>query len=278
MSIKHAILGFLSYESMTGYDLKKIIQNSTFMHWSGNNNQIYKALTELSDEGHVTNEVHFQSNAPSKKVYTISETGVGALKEWIASEAELPDIKKTFLVQLAWADLLKDEEIDQILSRYEEKLKDLLAVEEANKEKACFLPDRTPREKKIWELIYDNAAQAYQNELRWIQKVRQELFLQSEADPAAADGGSGAAALLPVCMEADADQDKQVLEITLGSAEVNKTVAEEELQRLLGHSIKVATAFEEQEHIQTKYKELLTGFDRSVGLRPGEELLECVES
>jgi DNA-binding PadR family transcriptional regulator len=47
MTINFAVLGILSYQPMSGYDLKKIMQDSVYMHWSGNNNQIYKALLEL---------------------------------------------------------------------------------------------------------------------------------------------------------------------------------------------------------------------------------------
>ena len=47
MSIKLAILGMLSWKSSTGYELKKIFEDSSFMYWSGNNNQIYKALLNV---------------------------------------------------------------------------------------------------------------------------------------------------------------------------------------------------------------------------------------
>ena len=46
MSIHHAILGLLSWKPHTGYDLKKVFEDSAFMHWSGNNNQIYRADSE----------------------------------------------------------------------------------------------------------------------------------------------------------------------------------------------------------------------------------------
>lgn len=67
MSINFAILGILSSKSLTGYELKKIIQESPFMYWSGNNNQIYKALAEMLATGLVTNEVQQQEGSPSKK-------------------------------------------------------------------------------------------------------------------------------------------------------------------------------------------------------------------
>ena len=40
MAIRYAILGLLSWRPFTGYDLKKMIGDSVFLYWSGNNNQI----------------------------------------------------------------------------------------------------------------------------------------------------------------------------------------------------------------------------------------------
>jgi len=114
MSIDYAILGILSSKSLTGYDLKKIIQESPFMYWSGNNNQIYRSLVKLHDKGFVTNEVEYQESSPSKKVYTITKEGISELKDWVLSSPEPPEFKKMFLIQLAWSDQLNSEELSAI--------------------------------------------------------------------------------------------------------------------------------------------------------------------
>jgi len=75
MSIQYAILGLLGCGSFSGYDLKKIIQESPFLPWSGNNNQIYKALTELVEEGYAVSETVHREGAPSKKMYSITVRG-----------------------------------------------------------------------------------------------------------------------------------------------------------------------------------------------------------
>ena len=126
MSIKYAILGLLSWRSSTGYELKKFFEESSTMYWSGNNNQIYKALVQLSEEGFVTNETQHQEGSPSKKIYTITDDGLSELKDWVISFPEAPEFKKSFLVQLAWADQLNSEELNMLLSNYE-------MVSEANK-------------------------------------------------------------------------------------------------------------------------------------------------
>src|SRR5690625_2312088 len=136
MSIKFAILGILRWKPSTGYELKKIFEDSSFMYWSGNNNQIYKALISMEDEELVTNEVIHQDNDPSKKIYTITEVGLKELKEWVMSSSETPEIKKKFLVQLAWSDMLSNQELSEILTRYENELKAQLIMQQEKDRRA----------------------------------------------------------------------------------------------------------------------------------------------
>lgn len=175
MSINYAILGILSYKSMTGYDIKKIIQDSAFMHWSGNNNQVYKSLTELLDKGLVTNVVEHQESSPTKKVYTITSEGFAALKEWVLSTAEPNEMKKPFLVQLAWSKELNTGELKMLLDGYEKQVRMQLLMEQSKKQDTNFLPDRTDLEKTIWSFVNNNILRTYENELEWIQDLRNAI-------------------------------------------------------------------------------------------------------
>lgn len=175
MSINYAILGILSYKPMTGYDLKKIIQDSAFMHWSGNNNQIYKALTELFDEGLVTNVVKHQESSPTKKIYEITSEGLAALKEWVLFPAESSEIKKPFLIHLAWSKQLNTSELNALIDEYENQVKMQLLMEQNNKQDKNLLPSRTALETTIWNFIKDNIKRTYENELIWIQDLRRAI-------------------------------------------------------------------------------------------------------
>lgn len=180
MSIKYAILGLLSFKPLTGYDIKKIIQDSPFMHWSGNNNQIYKSLVELLDEGFVTGEVRHQEGSPSKKIYTITKEGLDELKERSLLPPDPPEFKKTFLVQLAWADQLNTDELNALLLQYEYEIKMQIVLQQEMGRRGIFSPDRTSREKFIWNMIYQNIISSYENELEWVKKLRTELFNHNE--------------------------------------------------------------------------------------------------
>lgn len=176
MSVKYAILGFLSWTPLTGYDLKKQFETSDIFYWSGNNNQIYKALVELHQEGLVTKEVQHQESLPSRKIYTITAAGVAALRQWVLTPPELPQVRQSFLVQLAWADLLSAVELDGLLAQYEEDVqtKRLMLLEQ--QQRNTDFPQRTPRERLLWEKIAANTLGFYDGELRWVQELRQELL------------------------------------------------------------------------------------------------------
>lgn len=176
MSIQLAILGILSWKPSTGYELKKIFEDSSFMYWSGNNNQIYKALMNLQKENLVTSEVIHQDSSPSKKIYTITEKGLKELKKWLMSSPEAPEIRKTFLVQLAWSDTLSNEELSEMLSKYEQEIKLQLIMQKEKQRRAINSPNRNPRERLIWEMISENIISTYNNELNWIRKTRERLF------------------------------------------------------------------------------------------------------
>ncbi|GIQ70501.1 DUF4180 domain-containing protein [Xylanibacillus composti] len=176
MSIQLAILGVLSWKPSTGYELKKIFEDSSFMYWSGNNNQIYKALMKLEDEDLVTSELVHQETSPSKKIYTITEEGLKELKEWLVSSPEAPEIKKTFLVQLAWSDMLSNQELSEVLSKYENEIKLQLIMQKEKYRRNLHSPNRSTRESLLWEMISENIISTYTNELNWVRETRQKLF------------------------------------------------------------------------------------------------------
>ena len=175
MSIQYAILGFLSWQSLTGYDLKKLFGESATLHWSGNSNQIYKALVELHQDDLVTLEVEYPSDHRPRKVYSITEKGKTALRRWVLSTPELPQLKHTLLVQLAWADQLTPAELDSLLAKYEAEVDTHLAMFREQAKRGNHTPNRTPRETYLWHMIADNWIGFYEHELQWVRQLRAGL-------------------------------------------------------------------------------------------------------
>jgi len=176
MDIKYAILGLLSWRQLSGYDLKKMMQDSELFYWSGNNNQIYSTLVQLHQEGMVDVQLQPQEHLPSRKLYNLTKEGKAALKQWLISEPPLPQLRKTFLIQLAWSIDLSHQEIDNLLTIYENELRlRLIMLKEQLKRGTLINPARNPREKYVWGMIWDNYLDGYQAELEWAGELRENL-------------------------------------------------------------------------------------------------------
>ncbi|HPJ22652.1 MAG TPA: helix-turn-helix transcriptional regulator [Clostridia bacterium] len=175
MSLKHTILGFLSWRPLTGYELKKYFTETEFIPWSGNNNQIYKTLVELDKEGLVTKEVIQQENYPARKVYHITEAGKSELNDWAKSKPDVPQTKSTFLIQLAWSDGLEKAEIERMIDLYQYEIEMQLAMCNERLKRKTVFPEKNPRAEFFWEMLWQNRISSYQNELNWLTRLRNGL-------------------------------------------------------------------------------------------------------
>lgn len=176
MTIQFAILGLLSYKASSGYELKKVFENSPYLYWSGNNNQIYKSLLQLQKEERIKSKTIHQDGSPSKKIYSVTEKGMAALKDWITTNADAPEFKKPFLIQFAWADLLSKDELNALLTKYEKEIETQLISQKEKYDREKDWPNRSARETFLWNMISVNLMSSFQNELDWVRKVRLQLL------------------------------------------------------------------------------------------------------
>ena len=85
---RYALLGFLSMESSTGYDIKKHMEQSTNHFWREGDSSIYPILRQLLEEGLVHCETETTIRGKTKKVYTITKNGQTELENWLVKEPE----------------------------------------------------------------------------------------------------------------------------------------------------------------------------------------------
>jgi DNA-binding PadR family transcriptional regulator len=175
MSIRHAILGFLSWKPFTGYELKKLFSDALSFHWSGNNNQIYTTLVQLHRDQAVTIEVQQQEKLPARKTYTITEAGREELRAWLLSEPELPAVRGEFSTRLAWASSLSPEELIRMLDSYESVLVAHVSMYREKRRRGFTYPARSPLEEGLWRDIEDHAVAFYESELEWLGRLKTNL-------------------------------------------------------------------------------------------------------
>ena len=95
MSLPHGLLGLLSYQERTGYELTKIFEDSLNNFWHAQSSQIYRELGRMEEKAWVTSRMVPQEGRPNKRVYAITGEGLAALREWLArvpQTAENPHI------------------------------------------------------------------------------------------------------------------------------------------------------------------------------------------
>lgn len=182
MDIQSVILGLLSWQPCSGYDLKKIISESDLFYWSGNNNQIYYSLIRLHKDGLVDQHIQPQDSLPAKKIYSITDLGRAELRRWILDDPKLPEPHNNFLIQLAWADQLSTDEIDALLGRYEHEIEVQLRMRQARAARPDGAPQRSAREGYLWRKITENLVNVYQAELDWVRQVRVDLKNEQYSD------------------------------------------------------------------------------------------------
>jgi PadR family transcriptional regulator, regulatory protein AphA len=193
MSLRHALLGYLSLRPLAGYDLKKLVSESVFLPWSGNNNQIYTSLVALHREGLVSLEVVSQESLPPRKVYSLTAEGRGELLRWLRTPPEAPELRNVFHVQLAWADVLSHGEIADLAANYEAEVRDQADLSREQARRAVGAVGRTPREVWLWKMIYENRVRAWETEVAWASGLRAGLaaFAGKQTTGTATDGETG---------------------------------------------------------------------------------------
>jgi DNA-binding PadR family transcriptional regulator len=70
MSLRQAILGFLSIRPLSGYDLKRTFDQSVRHFWSADQAAIYRMLGELEADGLVEYERIAQETRPDRGTCT----------------------------------------------------------------------------------------------------------------------------------------------------------------------------------------------------------------
>lgn len=180
MSINYVILGMLNRQPMSGYDLKKVFVASDVLYWSGNNNQIYRALVQLHEQALVTKELHRQEENPDRKVYTITPAGREALRAWLREEPALPEIRHNFLIQLALAGELPPQELRALVDAYAEELRVKLLMLAEQEQRAPTGSGETPQRALLRQMINQRWREIFAQELAWTQTLREALARQQE--------------------------------------------------------------------------------------------------
>jgi DNA-binding PadR family transcriptional regulator len=123
-STAYVILGMVSREPRSGYEIKAAVDNSTRFFWAASYGQIYPELKRLSEAGLVEG-VDAARGERRRTVYAITKAGKAELKDWLRQPPDTSEMREEGLLKLFFAGLLAPEEAVEILRSMREQRLDL---------------------------------------------------------------------------------------------------------------------------------------------------------
>ena len=171
--IDMVILGLLSHEDLTGYDVKKRMDGPISFFWKGSFGNIYPALRDLESSGLITRK-NASAGGREKITYHITVSGKKALSSWLQEEQCINEMRYETLLKLFFGGAAKDKEVTvhnievfeeqvkgelTILKEYEKSLKDQLDIEDH----VCYY------------LTVTFGIETYEAYLRWCTKAKKAL-------------------------------------------------------------------------------------------------------
>jgi DNA-binding PadR family transcriptional regulator len=113
----YVILGMLGLGAQTGYDVKRIVDQSTRFFWAASYGQIYPELRRLEKAG-LVDGTSSPTGARKRKEYRLTEAGQAELVRWLEAPAEMPELRDENLLKLFFADALPLEQaLEQVRLR-----------------------------------------------------------------------------------------------------------------------------------------------------------------
>ena len=172
------ILGLLSHEELTGYEIKKRMDTTLKYFWSASYGSIYPALTDLVNRGFATKR-EATENKRNKLIYTITDNGRDYLKEWLTLPVEKDELRYETLLKLFFG---KEQDTGQALSHiktFEEKIEKelpyLLGTEKVLKD--CLGDDPAH---KYYLLTVEFGIKTYRSYLEWCEEAKKFLLENGE--------------------------------------------------------------------------------------------------
>lgn len=119
--IDYVILGLLSNESMTGYEIKKRMDTTLKFFWGASYGSIYPALSSLVNDGMVT-KYETKENGRDKVIYTITEAGRGHLREWLYVPVQKDELRYETLLKLFFGSEIEKEGTLDHINNFKDKI------------------------------------------------------------------------------------------------------------------------------------------------------------
>ncbi|GAA0340222.1 PadR family transcriptional regulator [Oceanobacillus sp. FSL W7-1293] len=171
----YAILGILTTNCRSGYEIKQFIDNSLNHFWKISYGQIYPTLKRLEEEGLATVQTSAQEGKPERKEYFLTEKGKEVLKNWLEKPLkQLPVERNEVLLKLFFGRHQTKEQSLYLLEDYKQKLKNLYQTYEGIEE-GIARHNHHQHDAKYWLFTLDYGKRVTEAAIAWCDATIKEL-------------------------------------------------------------------------------------------------------
>jgi PadR family transcriptional regulator, regulatory protein AphA len=171
----YVVLGMLRHEPRTGYEIKRVVDNSTRFFWAASYGQIYPELRRLEEAGLVEGRPEPRGGR-KRTVYELTDAGRDELRRWLDQPVTVMEFRDEALLKLFFA-VADPDRAERILAAkkrlHEEKLEALRRVE-AKTRASGAAGDPFP------DLVRRYGFESSQWAIDWCDRVRAELAAADE--------------------------------------------------------------------------------------------------
>ncbi|HEU5103686.1 MAG TPA: PadR family transcriptional regulator [Roseiflexaceae bacterium] len=175
MPLAYAILASLDFQPMTGYDLKKFFDRSVGHFWTTTQSHIYRALDQLQTEGWVAFRLIPHEGKPSRKEYSLTESGRAELRRWLTTPLPPGPVREAWLIQLFFSHTSTDAQIVALIEERGQQIRQILAV---YRQQTSIPEEAAPgleRARALWQMTLDYGIAFYEFELRWNEEMLKRI-------------------------------------------------------------------------------------------------------
>ncbi len=172
------ILGLLSHEELTGYEIKKRMDTALKYFWGASYGSIYPTLSDLVARG-LADRREDKENKRNKLIYTITDSGREYLRRWLKTPAERDELRYETLLKLFFGKEQGAEQakthIEAFREKTEKELAYLLKAKQALTD--CLDEDDTHR---YYLLTVEFGIKAFRAYLEWCEEAGEVLGVKEQ--------------------------------------------------------------------------------------------------
>lgn len=156
------------------------------LYWSAAPASYYSEPKRLERLGHLRSSKQ-PGRTRERTHYTLTDTGLSALREWLALPARFPEIRNEAAIRLLAGDLIDDAAIVASLRGLEAQIDELEAQLDDSERRAAAIPHRA----RYLSLSHRLPRKLLQAHREWVREVADELAPDGDSGDAEARGERG---------------------------------------------------------------------------------------